>query len=77
MPDVQTRLIADDGRDVSNVPNTMGEIQVKTTSLFKEYVSFPFDIAMETVLMLITDTGENQEQPKKNTLLMAGSKLEI
>ena len=77
MPDVQTRLIADDGRDVSNIPDTMGEIQVKTTSLFKEYVSLLCDIAVKTVLTFITDTGGNQGQPRKNILPTAGSKPEI
>ena len=38
---VQTRLIADDGQDVSNVPDTMGEIQVKTPGLLKESVISP------------------------------------
>lgn len=33
---VQTRLIAADGQDVSNVPDVMGEIQVKTVGLMTE-----------------------------------------
>lgn len=36
LPGVQTRLIAADGQDVSNIPDIMGEIQIKSSSLMKE-----------------------------------------
>jgi malonyl-CoA/methylmalonyl-CoA synthetase len=36
LPGVQTRLIAADGQDVSEIPDIMGEIQVKSDGLLKE-----------------------------------------
>lgn len=56
---MQTRLIADDGRDVSNIPDTIGEIQVKTSSLIQEYETVKL-ASHETSLTLIVDTGGSQ-----------------
>lgn len=36
---MQSRLIAADGQDVTNIPDVMGEIQIKTRALIKESVS--------------------------------------
>lgn len=38
LPAVESRLVAADGRDVTNVPGVMGEIQIKSNGLLKESV---------------------------------------
>jgi len=35
---VESRLIAADGQDVTDIPGIMGEIQIKTDGLMKESV---------------------------------------
>ncbi|KAJ9635002.1 hypothetical protein H2204_005957 [Knufia peltigerae] len=41
LPGVQARLITAEGQDVTNIPDVMGEIQIKSDGLMKEYWGKP------------------------------------
>lgn len=81
LPGVQSRLIAANGQDVTNSPGIMGEIQVKSAGLLKEFVSASSSSSSsarsihQTTIKLTTvlaDTGESQLRQSKNTPLMVG-----
>ncbi|KEF52347.1 uncharacterized protein A1O9_11587 [Exophiala aquamarina CBS 119918] len=50
LPGVQSRLITADGQDVTNIPDVMGEIQIKTRGLLKEYWGKPGAAEKEVTL---------------------------